>query len=199
MAVASKDRLKLRAALDAAEDLDMQIAVMVKAREILKDLEAVNRQASGGNNSSAPAAPQPYDAAEEARKMRQEIAKQARFDIKNFPNLRTADDFARGAILNKSKIKETFLCFQANVIPKSLTDLNKDSNKLALQIHKDLLGYMGDKQLPFPAMLAEDISSALSGGDIGLQGETPHSRHFLPCGRQRHHGEPSLHSRFECG
>ena len=35
----------------------------------------------------------PYDAAEEARKMRQEIAKQARFDIKNFPNLRTPDDF----------------------------------------------------------------------------------------------------------
>ena len=156
-AVASKDRLKLRAALDAAEDLDMQILVMTKAREILKDLEAVNRQITGANNSSAPAAPQPYDAAEEARKMRQEIAKQARFDIKNFPNLRTADDFARGAILNKSKIKETFLCFQANVIPKSLTDLNKDSNKLALQIHKDLLGYMGDKQLPFPAMLAQDI------------------------------------------
>eukprot|EP01036_Dinobryon_divergens_P023353 gene23353-31690_t len=156
-AVASKDRLKLRSALDAAEDLDMQIAVMTKAREILKDLEAVNRQLAGANNSSAPAAPQPYDAAEEARKMRQEIAKQARFDIKNFPNLRTADDFARGAILNKSKIKETFLCFQANVIPKSLTDLNKDSNKLALQIHKDLLGYMGDKQLPFPAMLAQDI------------------------------------------
>jgi hypothetical protein len=56
--------------------------------------------------SGEKAAPQPYDAAEEARKMRQEIAKQARFDIKNFPNLRTADDFARGAILNKSKIKE---------------------------------------------------------------------------------------------
>ena len=152
-AVASKDRVKLRAALDAAEDLDMQIAVVVKAREVIKDLEAVNRQ-NGGTTASAP---QPYDAAEEARKMRQEIAKQARFDIKNFPNLRTADDFARGAILNKSKIKETFLCFQANVIPKSLTDLNKDSNKLALQIHKDLLGYMGDKQLPFPAMLAQDI------------------------------------------
>ena len=91
-AVASKDRLKLRSALDAAEDLDMQIAVMTKAREILKDLEAVNRQLAGSSNSSAPAAPQPYDAAEEARKMRQEIAKQARFDIKNCPNLRTADD-----------------------------------------------------------------------------------------------------------
>lgn len=150
--LASRDRTKLREALDAAEDLDMQIAIMSKAREIVKDLE-VSRAVPSGEK----AAPQPYDAAEEARKMRQEIAKQARFDIKNFPNLRTADDFARGAILNKSKIKETFLCFQANVVPKSLTDINKESNKLALQIHKDLLGYMGDKQLPFPAMLAQDI------------------------------------------
>ena len=30
-------------------------------------------------------------------------------------------------------------------------------NKLAIQIHKDILGYMGDKHLPFPAMLAQDI------------------------------------------
>ena len=49
------------------------------------------------------------------------------------------------------------MTFQNNVIPKSLTDLNKDNNKLSLQIHKNLLGYMGDKQMPFPAMLAQDI------------------------------------------
>lgn len=163
-AVSSKDRVKLRAALDAAEDLNMEIDVMKKAREMLKEPAPVQRgglapagAAAVLGNASAGNAAQPYDAAEEARKARQEIAKQARFDVKNFPNLRTADDFARGAILNKSKVKEQFLSFQANVVPKSLTDLNKDYNKLALQIHKDLLGYMGDKQLPFPAMLAQDI------------------------------------------
>eukprot|EP01038_Epipyxis_sp_PR26KG_P006281 gene6281-8649_t len=156
-AVASKDRSKLRTALDNAEDLEMQIGLMVKVREMIKELEGGRTAATASAAPGPGAAPQPYDAAEEARKMRQEIAKQARFDIKNFQNLRTADDFARGAILNKSKIKEQFLTFQPNVIPKSLTDLNKDSNKLALQIHKDLLGYMGDKQLPFPAMLAQDI------------------------------------------
>lgn len=147
-----KDPAGLRTALDMAEDLEMQLEIMVQIREILKEMEATKKRTGGYG-----AANQPYDAAEEARKMRQEIAKQARFDVKNFPNLRTADDYARGAILNKSKIKEQFLTFQPNVIPKSLTDLNKDSNKLAMQIHKDLLGYMGDKQLPFPAMLAQDI------------------------------------------
>lgn len=57
----------------------------------------------------------------------------------------------------KLQVKEQFLTFQSSVIPKSLLDLNKDNNKLAMQIHKDLLGYMGDKQMPFPAMLAQDI------------------------------------------
>ena len=161
VAYRAKDRVKLRAALDAAEDLDMQIEIVLKAKELMKDLEAVYRSMGGvtgpEGGSLAGLANQPYDAAEEARRVRQEIAKQARFDVKNYPNLRTADDFARGAVLNKSKIKENFLSFQPMVIPKSLTDLNRDHNKLALQIHKDLLGYMGDKQLPFPAMLAQDI------------------------------------------
>ena len=98
-----------------------------------------------------------YDKAEEARQVRYEIARQARFDIKNFPSLRTAEDFAKGIILSKSKVKDGFLMWSGNVIPKSLTDLPKESNKVAIQIFKDLLGYMGDKQMPFPAMLAQDI------------------------------------------
>lgn len=149
----TKDRLKLRTALDAAENLDMHLDIMTQVREVLRELELAHRKSGGEGN----VAQEPYDAAEEARKKRQEIAKQAKYDVKNYPPLRSADDFARGAILNKGKIKESFLTFQANVIPKSLLDLNKDNNKLALQIHKDLLGYMGDKQMPFPAMLAQDI------------------------------------------
>ena len=157
-AVSLKDRLKLAAALHSAENLEMgslSIDVMVKAREMLRDLETKHRAARAA--SALPEESEPYDAAEEARKQRQEKAKQARFDVKNFPGLRGADDFARGAILNKGKVKELFLTFQSQVIPKSLLDLNKDNNKLAVQIFKDLLGYMGDKQMPFPAMLAQDI------------------------------------------
>jgi len=154
-AVASRDRLKLSAAMSQAENLDMGIEIMVRAKDMLRDLESKHRAARAA--SSLPEETEPYDAAEEARKQRQEKAKQARFDVKNFPGLRGADDFARGAILNKGKVKELFLTFQSQVIPKSLLDLNKDNNKLAIQIFKDLLGYMGDKQMPFPAMLAQDI------------------------------------------
>jgi len=154
-ALNSKDRLQLRRALDEAENLDLQIEIMTSAKEILRELEIAYRaqKAAGDIVENV----EPYDAAEEARKARQEVAKQARFDVKNFPNLRTADDYARGAILNKAKVKEQFLVFQNSVVPKSLLDLNKENNKLAMQIHKDLLGYMGDKQMPFPAMLAQDI------------------------------------------
>lgn len=153
--IANKDRLKLRGAMELAENLDMQIDEVAVARELLRNLEVQYRtdKASGAVEEEL----EPYDAAEEARKKRQETAKQARFDVKNFPGLRSSDDFAKGALLNKAKIKETFLTFQPNVIPKSLLDLDKDKNKLAMQMHKNMLGYMGDKKMPFPPMLAHDI------------------------------------------
>jgi hypothetical protein len=154
-ALKSNDRKQLRQALDLAENLDLNTELSNKAKDKLRELEISYRAEKAAGAIIEPT--EPYDAAEEARKKRQELAKQARFDVKNFPGLRTADDFARGAILNKGKVKEQFLTFQNSVIPKSLLDLNKDNNKLAMQIHKDLLGYMGDKQMPFPAMLAQDI------------------------------------------
>jgi hypothetical protein len=32
---------------------------------------------------------------------------------------------------------------------------NKEDNKLALQMHEDLLGYMGDKEFAFPAPIID--------------------------------------------
>lgn len=107
---------------------------------------------------------EPYDEAE-ARKKRQELAKQARFDIKKYPHLRSPDDFAKGIVLHKSKVKEEMLVFQPTILHRSLLVLahagSKSSEsgreKLAIQMHKNLLGYMGDLSLSFPAMLAHDI------------------------------------------
>lgn len=98
-----------------------------------------------------------YEEAEKVRKQRKEIARQARFELKNFPGLRSADDFAKGVLLQKQKVKDSFLVFQKDVIGRSICDLNKELSKVAIQIHKDLLGYMGDKQMPFPPMLAQDV------------------------------------------
>jgi hypothetical protein len=59
--------------------------------------------------------------------------------------------------MNKQKVKDAFLTFQPTKILKSLTVLNVRDSKTALEVFLDLLGYMGDKQMPFPAMLAQDV------------------------------------------
>jgi myosin heavy subunit len=91
---------------------------------------------------------------------RQEARSEAmddRFELRYFGGLRSTDDFAKGIILNKKKLKESMLVHSSSQIPKSLTDLSRDLNKLALQINKDMLGYMGEKAMQFPATLAQDI------------------------------------------
>mmetsp|Transcript_10750 Transcript_10750/g.16326 ORF Transcript_10750/g.16326 Transcript_10750/m.16326 type:complete len:834 (-) Transcript_10750:143-2644(-) len=150
-ALASSDKVQLRAALSNAENLEMRIEEVKRVREALKGT------VSAPTERAAPVEDQDYEEAEKAREERKNIARQARFDLKNFAGLRTPDDFAKGAILNKQSVKDKFLIWQGTVISKSLMDLPKDLSKVAIQIHKDLLGYMGDKHMPFPAMLAQDV------------------------------------------
>lgn len=146
-ALKSNDRTKLRAILSKAEDLDMRTEEVRLAKESLKgtvtEREVVEEQ--------------DYEDAEKARELKKEEARQARYDLKNYSGLRTPDDFAKGAILNKQSVKDKFLIWQGTVISKSLMDLPKDLSKISIQLHKDLLGYMGDKHMPFPAMLAQDL------------------------------------------
>jgi hypothetical protein len=150
-AVASNDKAQLRNALNNAENLEMNIDEVRRARE------AIKATITQPTERAAPVEDQDYEAAEKVREERKNLARQARFDLKNFPGLRTPDDFAKGAILNKQSVKDKFLIWQGTVVSKSLMDLNKDLSKVAVQIHKDLLGYMGDKHMPFPAMLAQDV------------------------------------------
>lgn len=149
------DRLEFKQALEAADNLNLSNNLVSKVREKLKEKEEAYRDDKGKGIIVEEL--QPFDAAEEARLVRREIASQPRFDFKNYPNLCSSDDYAKGIILNKSKFKDCFLSFQSSVIPRSLVELTKDFNKLAVQLHKNLLGYMGDKQMHFPAMLAQEI------------------------------------------
>ena len=163
-AIGSNNREQLKAALIQAENLDMNTEIVDQARALHLTLENAYREQKAAANIAV-RDEEPYDAAEEARKKRQELAKQARFEIKKYPHLRSPDDFAKGIFLHKAKVKEQFLVFQPTVLHRSLLVLadakNKNSEnsreKLAIQMHKDLLGYMGDLSLPFPAMLAQDI------------------------------------------
>lgn len=55
------------------------------------------------------------------------------------------------------QLRENFLSFQSTPIPRSITELEEKHSKLAVQVHKSLLAYMGDKPMPYPAILAQDI------------------------------------------
>ena len=153
-AVASGDRDKLRAALNNAEDMELKLEVVARVRRLLKEKDALAAHAAeveaGGPASG-------FEESEKARQARREVIRHQRFTLSNFSGLRTPDDFAKGIILNKQSVKDKFLIWQGSVISKSLTELSKEHSKIAIQIHKDLLGYMGDKHMPFPAMLAQDV------------------------------------------
>ncbi len=148
------DLIQMRAAVNDADNLDMRTDLVTQAKSKLKEAELKNRS-ENANAGTGPVAD--YEHAESARQLRHEIARQVRFSTKNFPGLRSPDDFARGMIFTKASVRDSFLIFSNEVIPKSITDLPKDLNKRAIQIFKDLLGYMGDKKMNFPEMLAHDI------------------------------------------
>ena len=154
-ALAKKDRLKLRSALDAAENLDMSLEIVSQVRTLLRGMEEEFRAERAAKEIDV--TEDTVDEFEEARGKRHEMARQVRFDIKNFAGLRTPDDYAKSFLLKKSKVKEGFLSFQNDDIPKSLTLQNSTNTKHAIQLFKNLLGYCGDKHMPFPAMLARDI------------------------------------------
>lgn len=86
---------------------------------------------------------------------------QVRFALKNYVQLRPSEDFASasifGTIKNFRKTKDEFLDFSNSTIPKSLMEMEPEPSKQAVQLHKNLLGFMGDKRMPFPSMLAQKI------------------------------------------
>ena len=150
-ALNSKAAVAIQTSLADCENLNMEIAEIAVAKTYLKNAGLSTTATVTGDDGVG------YEEAEKARKQRKETVRQARFELKNFSGLRSADDFAKGVLLQKQKVKDNFLMFQKDVIGRSLSDLNKEMSKVATQIHKDLLGYMGDKQMPFPAMLAQDV------------------------------------------
>jgi len=61
-------------------------------------------------------------------------AEQKKYAFSNFPSLRTPDDFAKGVLLQKRKLKEGMLKWQQTLIPRSLTDLDSENSKTAVQV-----------------------------------------------------------------
>ena len=100
--------MRLKEVLDDCTSLDISITIMIKARKILKDLEIAYRaQKAGASGDPSVAVKDPM---EEARKKRVEASKDIKFDVKNLPNLRSAEEYASGALLDKGQVRCVLAC-----------------------------------------------------------------------------------------
>jgi len=93
-----------------------------------------------------------------AREEKYTRAEHKRFAWTKYARIRSPDDFASGVFFGKPRIKANQLRWQSNTINSSLVEfVSRELVKTARLLHKNILGYCGDKQMSFPAMLAQDI------------------------------------------
>lgn len=156
-----KNHEKLKNALDAAREIDgmTNLDLYGEIYELYKAADVIYQKAREADDAPPPVEEEIDDEAVQAKlRERQEKASHSKFSFRLYPGLRTPDDFAKTVILQKRKLKEGMLNWSNQLIPKSLTELpSAEESKMAIQIHKSLLGYMGDKVMSFPATLAESI------------------------------------------
>ena len=152
---------KMKKALDKAEDLELgnsplakKVKSKVREMEKARSKAAVEDDGDGGD-----AVPSLDD--EEMKRLRAEKERRAgaaKYHFTRYSKIRSPDDFASGIFLNKKKTKANQLRWQSGVINTSILDYSsKELSKTATRIHKDILGYTGDKSMSFPATLAHDI------------------------------------------
>jgi len=151
---------QMKKILDRAEDLELGNSANVKKLKArIREEEKARSKAAVDDEDGGDAVPSLDD--EEMKKLRAEKLKKAsssKFNFTKYNKIRTPDDFARGILLNKKKVKASQLRWQAGVIPTSILDYSsKELAKTATRLHKDILGYSGDKTMSFPATLAQDI------------------------------------------
>lgn len=158
------DLAALRSAVDRAEDLDLKLEDLKSAKRRLRELtrgkSTVDDSVSNGHRGPEELKSPVSVAGEELERQRQvkrEHARNPKFAFRNFGGLRSSDAFVKGVLLNKKKAKDGMLRWQAGVLRRSLLELDVEDCKLAVQLHKSLLGYMGEKTMAYPATLAQDI------------------------------------------
>jgi len=134
----------LCSAIDCAVENDLEhMVLVVEARNCLqnsKDVVLVGREISVENVLNPD---------EEKNSQRRELARNLRFDFTKYHRIRPDSDFTKGVLLHKSRCIRHKLIHQSFVINKSL--ILHENNKDAVNIHKSLLGYCGDKSISFPA------------------------------------------------
>ena len=92
------------------------------------------------------------DELKQKRKQQLERASHAKYRFENYPGIAKEAWLAEYA----SQVQDMLTC-SLELIPRSLMNLEPPHKDTARTIFKSLLGYMGDKQMEYPLVLAQDI------------------------------------------
>lgn len=79
------------------------------------------------------------------------------FVFKQYGNLRTPELYSKAKMFGRDKLKLSMLVWTKEPIPTSLTNLSQLHAKQAVKLFKNILGFMGDRSLPYVTQLAQDF------------------------------------------
>ncbi|KAH9253514.1 hypothetical protein BASA81_008561 [Batrachochytrium salamandrivorans] len=140
-------------AMGIAQDLDM------RTDSLQQVIDKVKEKDSGRVNTNGPRVETDLDEDEFERRRKENLAAASheRYAFHRYYKIRSDGDYVKTTMFNKRKVAECKLSYQKTPIPRSILELNKDLNKVAIGIHKSILGYSGEQLMSFPATLAQDI------------------------------------------
>jgi myosin heavy subunit len=156
---------EINAALSRVRELDVHFEAVDEAYDVLADYDAGFEDANDTYYDDEEDGEE--DEAHEKFLEKLEQVANPKYTFDKYPKLRSGDDFAKGTLVNKNKIKAGFLKWQKKIIPKSLQNFDDALSKHSTQLHKALLGYCGERSMSFPASLARNLLQA------GQKKETP--------------------------
>jgi len=156
--IAAPELKKLKAAMDRADDLGLASLLMRDAKKKVRELERERARAAMDDDEYGEDGPSlDDDELKKAREEKMEKARNPRFHFTKYSKIRNPNDFVKGLMFGKSKAKAQQLRWQNTVANRSLIEFDsKDLNKQAQRLHKNLLGYTGDRSMSFPPTLAQD-------------------------------------------
>lgn len=85
-------------------------------------------------------------------KLLDNLQQTGKYAVEKFYQLRSDADYFEGLSYEDSKLSWT-----GEVIPKSLTQLNPNLNKTAMQLNRSILQYCGDTSFPYPSSAAQNL------------------------------------------
>lgn len=79
------------------------------------------------------------------------------FVLTQCPKIKTPSEFAKGKLFGKDKLKVTMMDWVKSPVHASLTRVPPLLNKPAVISFKNIMGFMGDRVMSFPNMLAREV------------------------------------------